>query len=402
MYDAPSPRSSRQPRRWPWSRPARPASATAPARLPTSDDVLRQYAADTWRSFEAMAVPSTGPAVRQRRRRPERRQPQRLHLAHQHRRLPLVDRRRPRHRADRRRRGARAPRADPRVGRAARAARAQRHVLQLVRPDHAREAPHLARERQHGQAVPLQRRQRLAGHGAAADRARRAVAGRRGRRDPRGHGLRLLLRRGREPDPRRLLGRGPAARPRRSRATTAAWARTSGTPATTTARSTPSRGWRRTSGIASGQIPTRHYYGTFRTFAPTCDWSWTETKPVGEWKTYDGERVFEGALPYRGMKIVPTWGGSMFEALMVPLFVPEETWGPKSWGRNHPLYVKAQIQHGLERRAVRLLGLLAVQQPGGRLPRVRRGRARPRRRRLHQRPGPHRLGPVLRRLRPQG
>ncbi len=32
------------------------------------------------------------------------------------------------------------------------------------------------------------------------------------------------------------------------------------------------------------------------------------------------------------MKIVPTWGGSMFEALMVPLFVPEETWGARSWG----------------------------------------------------------------------
>lgn len=100
-------------------------------------------------------------------------------------------------------------------------------------------------------------------------------------------------------------------------------------------------------GIASGQIPTKHYWGTYRTFPPTCDWSWTETKPVGEWKTYDGQRVFEGALPYRGMKIVPTWGGSMFEALMVPLFVPEETWGPKSWGRNHPLYVRGQIEHGL-------------------------------------------------------
>jgi hypothetical protein len=100
-------------------------------------------------------------------------------------------------------------------------------------------------------------------------------------------------------------------------------------------------------GIAEGQIPARHYYGTYRTFPATCDWAWTETKPVGEWKTYNGVRVFEGALPYRGMKLVPSWGGSMFEALMVPLFVPEETWGPKSWGRNHPLYVRAQIEHGL-------------------------------------------------------
>jgi hypothetical protein len=102
-------------------------------------------------------------------------------------------------------------------------------------------------------------------------------------------------------------------------------------------------------GIASGQIPAKHYYGTFRTFpGDNCDFSWSETKPVGEWKTYDGIRVFEGALPYRGMNIVPTWGGSMFEALMVPLFVPEEKWGPRSWGRNHPLYVRGQIEHGMD------------------------------------------------------
>ena len=46
-------------------------------------------------------------------------------------------------------------------------------------PAHRREAAHLARERQRRQAVPLQRRQRLARHRAAARRARRAVAGRR-------------------------------------------------------------------------------------------------------------------------------------------------------------------------------------------------------------------------------
>ena len=32
------------------------------------------------------------------------------------------------------------------------------------------------------------------------------------------------------------------------------------------------------------------------------------------------------------MDIVPSWGGSMFEALMVPLLVPEARWGPRSWG----------------------------------------------------------------------
>ena len=61
------------------------------------------------------------------------------------------------------------------------------------------------------------------------------------------------------------------------------WHRTSGTPATTTAPSTPSPGWRRYLGIAAGQIPREHYFGTYRTFPnDNCDWSWTETKPVGD------------------------------------------------------------------------------------------------------------------------
>ena len=36
------------------------------------------------------------------------------------------------------------------------------------------------------------------------------------------------------------------------------------------------------------------------------------------------------------MNLVPTWGGSMFEALMVPLLVPEEEWGTGQLGRQPP------------------------------------------------------------------
>jgi hypothetical protein len=100
-------------------------------------------------------------------------------------------------------------------------------------------------------------------------------------------------------------------------------------------------------GIATGQLPTKEYFGAWRTFPATCDWSWQETRPVGVDRTYLGVNVFEGAYQYDGMRIVPGWGGSMFEALMPALFVPEDTWGPRSWGLNHPLTVAAQIHHGL-------------------------------------------------------
>jgi hypothetical protein len=65
------------------------------------------------------------------------------------------------------------------------------------------------------------------------------------------------------------------------------------------------------------------------------------------------------------MRIVPSWGGSMFEALMVPLLVPEARWAPRSWGVNHPLYVRAQIEHGLDEARYGFWGFSPACKPEG-------------------------------------
>ncbi len=100
-------------------------------------------------------------------------------------------------------------------------------------------------------------------------------------------------------------------------------------------------------GIIAGQIPPRQYFAMWRTFPAGCDWSWQESQPAGVTRTYLGLNVYEGAYSYRGMHIVPGWGGSMFEELMPDVFVPEASWAPRSWGRNHPLHVRAQREHGM-------------------------------------------------------
>jgi hypothetical protein len=100
-------------------------------------------------------------------------------------------------------------------------------------------------------------------------------------------------------------------------------------------------------GIAKGELPAKEYFGAWRTFPNSCDWSWQETKPTGFQATYLGIKVFEGAYRYENFRVVPGWGGSMFEALMPALFVPEEEWAPRSWAVNHPLTITAQIHHGL-------------------------------------------------------
>ncbi|MBX6311555.1 MAG: DUF3131 domain-containing protein [Isosphaeraceae bacterium] len=116
-------------------------------------------------------------------------------------------------------------------------------------------------------------------------------------------------------------------------------------------------------GIARGQLPPEHYYRVFRTLPP--DRPQQQQIPEGEWRTYRGVSVFEGHYTYRGMRIVPSWGGSMFEALMVPLFVPEARWAPRSWGINHPLYVRAQIEHGLDVRLYGFWGFSPASKPEG-------------------------------------
>jgi hypothetical protein len=119
-------------------------------------------------------------------------------------------------------------------------------------------------------------------------------------------------------------------------------------------------------GIAHGQVPPAHYFATQRVFPDTCDWDWLKEKPVGQHRTYYGIDVFEGAYTYRGMHIVPSWGGDMFEALMPDLFVPEASWAPRSWGVNHALTVRAQREFGLDDARYGYWGFSPASRPGGR------------------------------------
>jgi len=118
-------------------------------------------------------------------------------------------------------------------------------------------------------------------------------------------------------------------------------------------------------GIITGQIPEKQYYAMWRTFPATCDWSWHEMQPVGVNRTYYGIEVYEGAYTYRGKHIVPGWGGSMFEELMPYVFVPEVEWAPNSWGRNHPLHVRAQREHGLIEAGYGYWGFSPSSNPAG-------------------------------------
>jgi hypothetical protein len=117
--------------------------------------------------------------------------------------------------------------------------------------------------------------------------------------------------------------------------------------------------------IALGQVPREHYFAPWRTFPDGCEWMAQKARPRGAWCTYQGVPVFEGTYTYRSHRLVPSWGGSMFEALMPALVVPELAWAPRSWGINHPAYVAAQIEFGLEEARYGYWGFSPSEAPGG-------------------------------------
>ncbi|HWM39766.1 MAG TPA: glucoamylase family protein [Streptomyces sp.] len=115
-------------------------------------------------------------------------------------------------------------------------------------------------------------------------------------------------------------------------------------------------------GIADGSLPGEHYWHTFRTLVPENE---QEQKPEGEYVTVDGVRVWRGHYTHRGRKLIPSWGGSMFEALMVPLFVPEGEWSPDSWGLTHKRYIRSHIEHGLDEEKYGYWGFSPANIPSG-------------------------------------
>jgi hypothetical protein len=106
-------------------------------------------------------------------------------------------------------------------------------------------------------------------------------------------------------------------------------------------------------GIARHDLPKDHYFRMLRGSAGRS----------GTTRVYEGVPVVEGSQRYLGLRVVPSWDGTMFEALMVPLFVPEAEWAAQSWGRNHPLYIKAQIEYGLHDARIGYWGLSAAMDP---------------------------------------
>jgi hypothetical protein len=99
--------------------------------------------------------------------------------------------------------------------------------------------------------------------------------------------------------------------------------------------------------IGKGDVPEDHWFRMLRTFPPTC--TWQSLPPQGRrQKQVRGHRVIGGFYEWKGLRYVPSWGGSMFEALMPTLLVDEKSIAPRSLGRNAEVHVEVQRRYALE------------------------------------------------------
>lgn len=100
--------------------------------------------------------------------------------------------------------------------------------------------------------------------------------------------------------------------------------------------------------IGKGDVPEEHWWRMVRTFPPEYDWQ-TQVPRDRKVERVNGEtQVVEGYYQWGEHKYVPSWGGSMFEALMPTLVVDELKYAPASLGMNDRIHADIQRDYALE------------------------------------------------------
>jgi hypothetical protein len=118
--------------------------------------------------------------------------------------------------------------------------------------------------------------------------------------------------------------------------------------------------------VGKGDVPPAHWFAMVRTFPAACRWQ-RQTPRERRAKTVDGERFFGGWYQWNDVRYVPSWGGSLFEALMPTLVVDEPRLAPESLGANDVAHTAVQRRFATETLGLPVWGMSssATLEPGG-------------------------------------
>ena len=114
--------------------------------------------------------------------------------------------------------------------------------------------------------------------------------------------------------------------------------------------------------IGKGDVPELHWYKMTRT-PPAGGQAPLRVAPKPK-RLSNGYEVFAGLCGWRDQLYVPSWGGSLFEALMPSLLLDEQALAPRSLGRNGRIHVHVQRRYALEELGYPVWGMSPSMAPG--------------------------------------
>ena len=110
--------------------------------------------------------------------------------------------------------------------------------------------------------------------------------------------------------------------------------------------------------IGKGDVPADHWFKLYRTLPNTPEYAWQSQPPIHRIaKRTRDQLYFGGYYVWRGLRFVPSWGGSMFEALMPSLVLDEQRYAPASLGLNDRRHALIQRRYALEELGYPVWGL---------------------------------------------
>lgn len=115
--------------------------------------------------------------------------------------------------------------------------------------------------------------------------------------------------------------------------------------------------------IGKGDAPPEHWFRMIRTFPRSNRWQ--SMPPLNRRiKTVAGHKVTGGHYRWKDVDYVPSWGGSMFEALMPALLVDEIQHAPRSLGANDRAHATVQRRYAVEELGYPVWGMSPSSTPG--------------------------------------
>jgi hypothetical protein len=110
--------------------------------------------------------------------------------------------------------------------------------------------------------------------------------------------------------------------------------------------------------IGKGDVPAAHWFKLYSTLPNTREYAWQSQPPRHRLAKRTREQLyFGGYYAWQDVQFVPSWGGSMFEALMPSLVLDERRYAPTSLGRNDRMHAIIQRRYALEELGYPVWGL---------------------------------------------